>query len=297
MQIVTGKTELLRVIRQYRKNIVQVAQKYPSAIIGWPSGSEENELLGLQNHNIWALIGKKHDDKKIITLYGHGSVNESAANSITVLFSFSILGQFTTQANILKKGDEYYIAHTGYLNKGHGEKLQVESRIFEKKEYATADGKTRELFLIAKILDKNQKTKSAELNKLAQFVREVSELKGNIVTETVESVGIVEDEEGGKTPSDSWVYSRSAKLVKARKKRDNYECQICGFNYDEKVVHVHHKNPIASRKEAAITKINDLITLCPNCHALAHQVMRDGESEWTEIHKQILKINKNITVQ
>jgi 5-methylcytosine-specific restriction enzyme A len=59
-----------------------------------------------------------------------------------------------------------------------------------------------------------------------------------------------------------------------------YLCAACGFdffvNYGElgkNFIHVHHVNPISSKAEIyEIDPINDLIPVCPNCHAMIHRV-------------------------
>lgn len=48
------------------------------------------------------------------------------------------------------------------------------------------------------------------------------------------------------------------------KVRDGFACRICGFDL---VVHAHH---IKHRKDGGTNEISNLITLCPNHHALAH---------------------------
>lgn len=68
--------------------------------------------------------------------------------------------------------------------------------------------------------------------------------------------------------------SRNPRLVEERKKLDNYICQACEFRLEldanKFVIEVHHLNPIGNIKDVVITKIEDLICLCPNCHRIAH---------------------------
>ncbi|AXT63760.1 HNH endonuclease [Aquimarina sp. AD10] len=57
------------------------------------------------------------------------------------------------------------------------------------------------------------------------------------------------------------------------------DCQVCGFNFEEKFgelgkdfIHVHHKVDIASiGNEYSINPITDLIPVCPNCHSMLHK--------------------------
>ena len=70
--------------------------------------------------------------------------------------------------------------------------------------------------------------------------------------------------------------------VKARKKcidHLGYECQCCGLNFENRYgeigrafIHVHHLKPISEiGRDYEINPIEDLIPLCPNCHAMIHK--------------------------
>jgi 5-methylcytosine-specific restriction protein A len=56
-------------------------------------------------------------------------------------------------------------------------------------------------------------------------------------------------------------------------------CQVCNFNFQEKFgelgadfIHVHHKIDIATiGVEYSVNPIDDLIPVCPNCHAMLHK--------------------------
>ena len=58
-----------------------------------------------------------------------------------------------------------------------------------------------------------------------------------------------------------------------------YDCAACGFNFEktygslgEDYIHVHHLVPIHTIKEEyEIDPVNDLIPVCPNCHAMIHR--------------------------
>ena len=65
---------------------------------------------------------------------------------------------------------------------------------------------------------------------------------------------------------------RNQKLVLKRKEKDNFTCQSCGFHYNNKIVECHHLIPL-SDSQLTYNSIDDLITLCPNCHALAHSFL------------------------
>lgn len=81
--------------------------------------------------------------------------------------------------------------------------------------------------------------------------------------------------------------------------RDNYTCRVCGFNFEKvygergkEFIEVHHLKPLASYDDEHDVKLDELISLCPNCHSMIHM---GGElttpKELTEL------INNNMTKQ
>lgn len=73
------------------------------------------------------------------------------------------------------------------------------------------------------------------------------------------------------------VRKRDPKLVLFVKERDKYTCKSCGFWFEKRIVHVHHLDPLSEQRGVVKTKPGDLVTLCPNCHALAHDILRDDD--------------------
>ncbi len=72
------------------------------------------------------------------------------------------------------------------------------------------------------------------------------------------------------------------------------KCKACEFDF-EKVywelwkwfIHVHHMKPISEiGEEYIVDPINDLIPLCPNCHAMIH---RKKDRHWIESLQSLLK--------
>lgn len=78
-------------------------------------------------------------------------------------------------------------------------------------------------------------------------------------------------EEGYKVDKKFLVSKRNKIIVERRKAKDNYRCQAC-FRKNQVngkfVIDCHHINPISLGKRE--TKIDDLISLCPTCHRIAH---------------------------
>ncbi|CAN7573639.1 HNH endonuclease [Neorhizobium sp. LjRoot104] len=67
---------------------------------------------------------------------------------------------------------------------------------------------------------------------------------------------------------------RDPSLVEARKLRDDFTCQACGFRLDvgggRFIIDVHHVHPLGKASSSVLTTIDDLICLCPTCHRIAH---------------------------
>lgn len=82
------------------------------------------------------------------------------------------------------------------------------------------------------------------------------------------------DFEGDKEEVTGYRIRRSAKLVKATKERDRHTCRACGFHFEDQIVHVHHLDPLSEYQRPKETTLEDLITLCPTCHYLAHYWLR-----------------------
>lgn len=82
--------------------------------------------------------------------------------------------------------------------------------------------------------------------------------------------------EGKKTKKEHEVRERNQLAVKQCKQRDNFVCQSCGFNFNNMLVEAHHLTPQSNYDgEYEISK-NDLITLCPTCHRIAHYLINHG---------------------
>ena len=59
--------------------------------------------------------------------------------------------------------------------------------------------------------------------------------------------------------------------------RDQYTCQVCGFNFENKYgergkdfIEIHHLKPISSYDGEHEIKLEDLVALCSNCHSMIH---------------------------
>lgn len=84
--------------------------------------------------------------------------------------------------------------------------------------------------------------------------------------------------------------SRNRQVVSVAKQRDNYTCIACKFSYENKIVEAHHLIPI-NEKDAGTITANELITLCPTCHSLAHVLLKN-DSSYQNKEKLIAKLQE-----
>jgi predicted HNH restriction endonuclease len=68
---------------------------------------------------------------------------------------------------------------------------------------------------------------------------------------------------------------RSRLLAEERKEIDDYECQVCGFSFEKAYgrrgigfAEAHHLSPLGRSRGPVQTKIEDLVTVCANCHRM-----------------------------
>ena len=113
-----------------------------------------------------------------------------------------------------------------------------------------------------------------------QFLFQMEDPSSGIAEDGVQEVS------GGDPPS----YGRRISAVVNRYERDpeyrrkclehyGYDCQICGFSFKDvygelgdKFCHVHHIEPVSETGGEVITDpTQDLIPVCPNCHAMLHR--------------------------
>jgi 5-methylcytosine-specific restriction enzyme A len=85
--------------------------------------------------------------------------------------------------------------------------------------------------------------------------------------------------EGAKKTVTINAFERNPKARAACIAHHGYLCAACDFDFSvtygelgRNFIHVHHINPIAATvEEYIVDPINDLIPVCPNCHAIIHK--------------------------
>ena len=85
------------------------------------------------------------------------------------------------------------------------------------------------------------------------------------------------------------LYKRNQKSTKLCKERDGYSCQGCGFSYQDSIVECHHIYPLSMVKESVVD-MDNLLTLCPTCHKLAHLFLREDYDKYTDRDALLAKL-------
>lgn len=73
---------------------------------------------------------------------------------------------------------------------------------------------------------------------------------------------------------------RSGFLATLRKSKDDYRCKVCDMTFTETYgkelgaafAEAHHIKALGSQKDRVKTKVEDLITVCSNCHRMLHRM-------------------------
>lgn len=72
---------------------------------------------------------------------------------------------------------------------------------------------------------------------------------------------------------------RSKLLAAECKIRDDYQCQVCGLRYEaaygklgQEFAEAHHLIPLSTLRENVRTRLEDLATVCSNCHRMLHRM-------------------------
>ena len=88
--------------------------------------------------------------------------------------------------------------------------------------------------------------------------------------------------EGKRYQTEVNLIKRKPKLAFQRKQEDGYTCQVCNYYLavedatDKCVADAHHWREL-SKGGKRVNTSSDLVTLCPNCHRLAHLIDRKHE--------------------
>ncbi|WP_081846912.1 HNH endonuclease [Thioclava indica] len=93
--------------------------------------------------------------------------------------------------------------------------------------------------------------------------------------------------------------ARTACLTYFYEKRGRTACEACGLDFADRYgelgagfIHVHHKVPLATRGESyTLDPREDLVPLCPNCHAMIHRLPK-GQDTVKDLRDKLLPSSK-----
>lgn len=216
------------------------------------------------------LIGEKlNKDSLLPSDYCYNRINKDTKYPLFELLDnnagYKILGpNFPYEGKIFHHTKSGEVKEVGHWIKGKCEFYDKKNLIYKS---------------VMEAINKNCSPQAEEITPNYSFETECIELDYY-----PETAGTDECIEGAKKTIPVNIYERSAD---ARQKCINFNgcyCHICDINFEEvygevgkNFIHIHHKIPLSEiGEEYVIDPINDLLPVCPNCHAMLHRKI-DGK--------------------
>lgn len=124
--------------------------------------------------------------------------------------------------------------------------------------------------------------RKADLVADAKEIRLAVDTANEAEVEQLPVVPPYEGEEGGIIIRLHKRYERDSRLIaekkRAAKAAGAMQCQVCGFDFEDRYgelgadfIEIHHTRPVHTLQAGSKTKLDDLATLCSNCHRMAHR--------------------------
>lgn len=104
---------------------------------------------------------------------------------------------------------------------------------------------------------------------------------------TIKNIDITDDDsgfpEGKKRLKQHVVRERDPRVIKKAKdmfkeKNSKIYCEVCGFDYEsvyggigKDYIEGHHIKPVSELGENEVTKVEDIVLVCANCHRMLHR--------------------------
>ena len=135
---------------------------------------------------------------------------------------------------------------------------------------------------LEKVIWAEYEGRHSDLAAAAKDIRLLVETANETEVELLPIVGPYEGEEGGVIIRLHKRYERDPRLIAAKKRAakaaGELRCQVCGFDFEARYgelgadfIEVHHIRPVHTLKPGSKTKLEDLATVCSNCHRMAHR--------------------------
>jgi hypothetical protein len=130
----------------------------------------------------------------------------------------------------------------------------------------------------------------------AEFFESVARTLPNARPSIVERL-VYPHREDRKVVAAHLAHDRSKRLAKEAKIRDDYQCQVCRMRF-EKIygdlgkgfAEAHHLLPLSRSAEKVETRLEDLATVCSNCHHMLHRL--EGKRGDINRLKRIFRSNR-----
>lgn len=131
------------------------------------------------------------------------------------------------------------------------------------------------------------------ISRIVEFVRTITEALAK--DKVKQEADVYQSVENRKSVQRHLQRERRSHLATLRKQKDNYICQICRFDYAQKYgslgedfAEAHHIIPLGKNEKQRNTSVEDLITVCADCHRMLHRM--NGEA--SDISKLKKIVNK-----
>ena len=127
-------------------------------------------------------------------------------------------------------------------------------------------------------------------------------------TPTIKNIDITDDDsgfpEGRKRLKQHVVRERDPRVIKKAKdmfkeKNGKIYCEVCGFDYEsvygeigKDYIEGHHIKPVSELEENEVTKVEDIVLVCANCHRMLHR-----KRPWLSKEKLKLLIESKISIK
>ncbi len=205
---------------------------------------------------------KVHFDEIIRFLFSEEIQHKKGLKSILERQSFmketeEMLRQYPIEKHLLETWNDFYISNPK-LNIEPKQELDKVDWIWLTQDFY--------LFVQREILDPNYQLNSSDAK-----VPEYSEIENEEVTEGSKRLVIHKE------------YERNQSLIRKIKQKAFQEnkmlnCEVCGFSFLDTYgeigvgfIEAHHTNPLSERERERVTKAEDIVLVCSNCHRMLHK--------------------------
>ncbi len=179
--------------------------------------------------------------------------------------------------------EDWRISRKGRKQPGYGQSIEhirlIEEEGYQLMTFPMTHSKAYEEDATspAKINDFIPELTSKSLKRLGKKWYASDDILGNLLPEEVDDTE--KYFEGASRKISINTYERNSDARKKCIEHYGYQCAVCLFAFEsffgeigKNYIHVHHVIPLADiGKEYELNPINDLIPVCPNCHAIIHR--------------------------